>query len=616
MKKRSVVKQALSLILAFVLVLGGLPAVSASAASIKISKESATITSGKTLQLKVTSGGKTVRASWGSSDPSVASVNSSGLVTAKAAGSAVISAMANGTTVECLVSVLKKTKSTTYRYNVLILDASGSMKGAPSRKQKEAAKQFCKKVLSTSGKNYVAVLSLASSIKTRCSFTSSYSKAAKAIDKIPASGNTNINGALAKAGELLAGKKAPSGSKIMKNIILCSDGLPTTGTSVNAGRYKKADHKRYKYGNAAYNTATKLKKKGNFIYALGFFHSLKGNDLKYGKRLMKDLASKDKYYVIQNPSDISGALNSIADSITKTTLSKTAITLTVGETYTLKAYVNGTAKKGTWKSSSPGVASVNSSGKVTAKKVGKTTVTATVNGKKLTCKVTVVSKLTLNKSKATLAVGEKLLLKATGKGITGKIKWKSSNPSVASVSANGTVTAKKKGKTVISASANGKTAKCTVTVVNATHPLYSVYFKIPATKYSGSGKKIDESGQRIEMNKDAVIEKSAVYLKKRGSYWYVTIAFKGKNVTYAKLVTYLAYKGKVVHDSSTYRYLNSFPMKKGSDGIWSMRGTYDEVKKNITDTNGKIIANVATGKQSENMKMFTDLKKMKEWLKK
>lgn len=77
------------------------------ASGIAISKSSLTITSGQTYQLQVTVDGKATDASWSSSDASVASVNSSGLVTGKAAGSAVIKATVDQVSVECLVSVLK-----------------------------------------------------------------------------------------------------------------------------------------------------------------------------------------------------------------------------------------------------------------------------------------------------------------------------------------------------------------------------------------------------------------------------------------------------------------------------------------------------------------------------
>ena len=68
-------------------------------------------------------------------------------------------------------------------------------------------------------------------------------------------------------------------------------------------------------------------------------------------------------------------------------LNKTKKTLKVGQTYQLK--VSGTKKTVKWKSSKKSVASVSSKGKVKAKKVGKTNITATVAGKTLKCKITV-----------------------------------------------------------------------------------------------------------------------------------------------------------------------------------------------------------------------------------
>lgn len=74
----------------------------------------------------------------------------------------------------------------------------------------------------------------------------------------------------------------------------------------------------------------------------------------------------------------------------KIALNKKSITLYVGKTQKLK--VNGTNKKVKWSSSKKSVASVSSSGKVTAKKKGSATITAKIGKTKFKCKVTVKAK--------------------------------------------------------------------------------------------------------------------------------------------------------------------------------------------------------------------------------
>lgn len=79
-------------------------------------------------------------------------------------------------------------------------------------------------------------------------------------------------------------------------------------------------------------------------------------------------------------------------AVTGITLNKTSATIEKGKTLNLTATVNpnnATDKKVTWKSNNTNVATVDSSGKVTAKAVGTATITATAGGKSVTCKITV-----------------------------------------------------------------------------------------------------------------------------------------------------------------------------------------------------------------------------------
>ena len=71
-------------------------------------------------------------------------------------------------------------------------------------------------------------------------------------------------------------------------------------------------------------------------------------------------------------------------------------------------------------------------------------------------------KARLNKKKVTVQVGGKVRLKL--KGARGKVVWKSKHKKIATVNAQGVVTGKKAGKTVVTAKNKKKTYKCTVTV--------------------------------------------------------------------------------------------------------------------------------------------------------
>lgn len=72
-------------------------------------------------------------------------------------------------------------------------------------------------------------------------------------------------------------------------------------------------------------------------------------------------------------------------------LSKAAVNLDVGATITLKATTDGKSKRISWKSSDSSIASVMTTGVVSAKKAGIATITANANGVSARCKVTVTA---------------------------------------------------------------------------------------------------------------------------------------------------------------------------------------------------------------------------------
>ena len=135
---------------------------------------------------------------------------------------------------------------------------------------------------------------------------------------------------------------------------------------------------------------------------------------------------------------------------------------------------NGDSKVVTWKSDNPKVVRVvgneDGQGVLTARSGGMATITARSNGVTATCKVTVDSpSVELDQTKATVFVKRTVTLKAVVTGpTTTPVTWKSLNPKKASVSSSGVVTGLKAGKARITASANGKTATCVVTVKQLT----------------------------------------------------------------------------------------------------------------------------------------------------
>lgn len=133
----------------------------------------------------------------------------------------------------------------------------------------------------------------------------------------------------------------------------------------------------------------------------------------------------------------------------------------------------------TWESDNESVATVSKSGMVTPVSNGTAKITATTQdgGKTATCKVTVeIPELTLSLDKTELTLTqteEQQKLTATVSDPEEKVTWLSSDPFVATVTRDGTVTAIANGTATITASARDKTASCTVKVALTDTPAHT-----------------------------------------------------------------------------------------------------------------------------------------------
>ena len=125
----------------------------------------------------------------------------------------------------------------------------------------------------------------------------------------------------------------------------------------------------------------------------------------------------------------------------------------------------------TWSTSDGSVVTVED-GKATAVAEGTAVITARAGGKSAACEVKVdkkiipVESVSLDRTSVEMDIDETLTLSATvlpESAYDKTVSWESSDPAVASVT-DGTVVALKSGTTVITASAGGKCATCTVTV--------------------------------------------------------------------------------------------------------------------------------------------------------
>ena len=161
-----------------------------------------------------------------------------------------------------------------------------------------------------------------------------------------------------------------------------------------------------------------------------------------------------------------------AHAAAKVKLNKKTTTVYVGCSKELK--LKNAVSTVKWKSEDESIAKVNAKGKVTGIRKGTTKITATYKNKTYNCKVKVKSSKIVDARVLPVNQSYQLwVIKRYPKDsdtlddikVDSKVKWKSSDSTIAKVNKNGLVTARKEGTAEVTAKVKGETYTCVVTVV-------------------------------------------------------------------------------------------------------------------------------------------------------
>lgn len=184
----------------------------------------------------------------------------------------------------------------------------------------------------------------------------------------------------------------------------------------------------------------------------------------------------------------------------------------------------------------------------------------------------------LNKSKITIYKGKSTTLEATVTGASTKVSWKSSNTKIASVNSKGKIIGKNPGTCKITASANGKSTTCTVTVKKKTSAEVTAYknflkkgsfttsysYTVNGQKYTNKNLMMILSYSYVDTNGDRKPELYVRAYKKGDNPSYATdylISYKNKKCVPTgleeKLIGY--FQGTNVKVSVSYAYLYNRP---------------------------------------------------------
>ena len=403
-----------------------------------LDQASATMELGDTLLLSATispAGTQNKTIIWTSSNTSVATVSDDGVVTTVSEGTATITAKTvNGLTAVCTVTVKNPIVPISTDTSHLHFDASTNATDDGVSLQVENGGSY-----SVSASSWLHYDMNGSELSVTCDGNASDQSRLGTITIRGENGSQTV--------VTVKQSGTSSISPAMKGVLLEALEL-ASGREVDLERASEEDYEA-------------------FLYA--FYAGIMVFGDEYALQATVDTATTDLYE----------ALKKLIILPSTVTVSPTSKTLNIGNTAQLSATVtpnNSTDKSVTWSSDKTSVATVSSTGLVTAKAAGTATITVKTNSgnKTAVCKITVssvaVTTISLSNAISTMIVGNTRTLTANitpANAANKAVTWSSSNAGIAKVDQTGKVTALSAGQVTIKATAkdgSGKSGSVAITV--------------------------------------------------------------------------------------------------------------------------------------------------------
>ena len=387
---------------------------------------------------------QTAAVAWSSSDTSVISVSTSGLVSGRKMGQATLYATSGGVSGQSAVAVTDSVPA-----NVDLEPASAS---------------------ATIGGH----VQLAATIKTKTGRVLSHSVTWSSTDTRYATVSSSglVTGTAVGNAKIVAKASSAADSSTLGVVSapVAALSISPSSSSISAGgTVQLTAHATDASGNALTGRAVAWQSSNNSVA------SITTNGLVTGIHLGSATIT-----ATSEGKSAGATINVGAGSVASVAVTPGSLGLAAGNTQQLSATLKDgagnvvTGQPISWSSSNTSIGTVSSSGLVTASHAGSVTITATSSGKSgaatLIVSAGAISSVTVSPGSLSLVAGGQQQLSAVAKDGSGNvlggqtIAWSSSDASVGAVSSNGTVTAGHAGTATITAAAGGKSGSATLSV--------------------------------------------------------------------------------------------------------------------------------------------------------